>query len=246
MMEQQLQQVDQDLGTEHRNYNSEITLLPSLDVMDHETWSIDRARSIVGPDPSSNDVVDIVLVYLPLNTKQKIIVREIMRHIIYNQVTSRPERSDQLLLVIRGESGVSKSQVIKAISQAYNIIDKSDSIFITAPTRVAADNISESTLHTALGIDTRKTKETVKGQQKMEKIWRNKIAVVVDEMSMINLDLLAIVNLHLSKAKALHKNSSAVLGGLPVVIFLGNFFQFSPIIGRSLWEVPLSLHEEHR
>ncbi len=68
----------------------------------------------------------------------------------------------------------------------------------------------------------------------MEKIWRNKIAVVVDEMSMVSLDLLATVDLHLGKAKALHENSSAVLGGLPIVIFLGEFFQFSPVTGRSL------------
>ncbi len=116
VMKQQSQQVDQELVTEHCNYNSEITLLPSLDVMDQETWSIDRARSIVGPDPSNNDVVDIVSAYLPLNTKQEIIVREIMRHTMCNQVTPRSERSDQLLLVIRGEGGVGKSQVIKAIS----------------------------------------------------------------------------------------------------------------------------------
>ncbi len=68
----------------------------------------------------------------------------------------------------------------------------------------------------------------------MERIWHNKIAVIVDKMSMVSLDLLATVDLHLGKAKALHKNLSAVLGGLPVVIFLGNFFYFSPITGRSL------------
>ncbi len=100
-------------------------------------------------------------------------------------------------------------------------------------------------MHTALGIDIRKTKETVKGQQKMEKIWRNKIAVVVDEISMVSLDLFATVDLHLGKAKALQKNSSVVLGELLVVIFLDDFFQFSFVTGRSLWEVLLSLHEEY-
>ncbi len=47
VMEQQLQQVEQDLGTEHCNFNSEITLLPSLDIMDHKIWSINRVTSIV-------------------------------------------------------------------------------------------------------------------------------------------------------------------------------------------------------
>ena len=245
VLEQQAQQVDPDRTTEHCNYNSEITLLPSLDSMHHETWSIDRARSLAGTDPTSNGVVDIVSAHLPLNQRQEIIVREVMRHTMYNQATPRPERSDQLLLVVRGEGGVGKSQVIKAIYRAYDVVGKVDQIFITAPTGAAADNISGSTLHTALGIDTRKTKESIKGQQKLEKLWRNKTAIIVDEMSMVSLDFLATVDLHLGRAKSLHENSSAVLGGLSVVIFLGDFFQFSPVTGRSLWEVPLSSHEEH-
>lgn len=85
----------------------------------------------------------------------------------------------------------------------------------------------------------------MQGQQKLEKLWRNKTAIVVDKMSMVNLDFLATVDLYLGRAKFLHKNSSAALGRLSVVILLGDFFQFSPLIGRFLWEVPLSSHEEH-
>ena len=79
----------------------------------------------------------------------------------------------------------------------------------------------------------------------MKKIWRNKIVVVVNEMSIVSLDLLATMDLHFDKAKALHKNSSAVLGRLPIVIFLDDFFQFSLVTGIFLWEVPLSSHEKH-
>ncbi len=151
-----------------------------------------------------------------------------------NKVTLRPEHSDQLLLVIRGKSGVGKGQVIKAISRASDIIGKSDSIFITIPTEAAANNISESTLYTALEIDIQKTKETVKGQQKIEKIWSNKIAVVVDKMSIVSLDPFRTVDLYLGNSKALHKNSSIVLNRLLVVIYLGDYFYYSLIIERSL------------
>ena len=68
----------------------------------------------------------------------------------------------------------------------------------------------------------------------MEKIWCNKIAIIVDKISIVSLDLLTTVDLYLSKAKVLYKNSSAILGRLLIVIFLGNFFQFSPITGKSL------------
>ena len=79
----------------------------------------------------------------------------------------------------------------------------------------------------------------------MEKIWCNKITVVIDEMSIVSQDLFATVDLHLSKAKALYEISPTVLGGLPIVIFLDDFFQFFFVIEGSLWEVPLILHKEH-
>ena len=62
---------------------------------------------------------------------------------------------------------------------------------------------------------------------------------------MVSLDLFATLDLHLGRTRSLHKNLFAILGGLPVVIFLSDFFQFSPVTERSLWEVPLSSHEEH-
>ena len=83
--------------------------------MHHKTWSIDRARSLAGTNPTSNGVVDIVSAHLPLNQRQEIIVHKVMRHTIYNQAIPRPERSDQLLFIVRGKGGISKSQVIKAI-----------------------------------------------------------------------------------------------------------------------------------
>lgn len=61
-------------------------------------------------------MIDIFLVYLSLNTKQEIVIYKIIRYTICNQVTLRPKRLDQLLLVIRVESGINKSQVIKIIS----------------------------------------------------------------------------------------------------------------------------------
>lgn len=65
-------------------------------------------------------------------------------------------------------------------------------------------------------------------------------------MSMVSLYLLSTLDLHLGKAKALYKNSFIVLGALPIVIPLDNFFQFFSIIGRFLLEVLLNLHKEYR
>ena len=69
MMKQQLQQIDLDLDTEYCNYNSEITLLPSLDVINYKTWSINRTKNIIGLDSFSNNMIDIILAHLLLNPK---------------------------------------------------------------------------------------------------------------------------------------------------------------------------------
>src|SRR5436190_23862523 len=45
--------------------------------------------------------------------------------------------------------------------------------------------------------------------------------------------------------KNLDTNSTAVFGGLPVVIVLGDFHQFSPVRAKALWQKQES-HEEER
>lgn len=87
------------------------------------------------------------------------IVYKVIYHTIYNQTTSKLEQLDQLLLIVRGKGGVGKIQVIKAIHQAYDLVDKVNQIFITALTETGTDNINGSILHITLEIDTWKTKK---------------------------------------------------------------------------------------
>lgn len=141
-----------------------------------------------------------------------------------NQAIPRPKQFDQLLFVIRSKSNIDKSQVIKSIYKVYNIISKIDRIFITASTRTAANNINSSILHIVLGIDTQKTKASVQVQQKLEKLWYNKTAMIVNKMSMVSLDFFVTIDLYFNKAKFLYKNLSSILDGLSVLILLGNFF----------------------
>lgn len=54
------------------------------------------------------------------------------------------------------------------------------------------------------------------------------------------------MNLYLGKAKILYKNSFVGLHELPIIILLGNFFQFPPLIERFLWDVSLTLHKEYK
>lgn len=51
-------------------------------------------------------------------------------------------------------------------------------------------------------------------------------------MSIVSLNFFATVDLHLGKAKALYKNSFAILDRLFIIILLSDFFQFSLLLRR--------------
>ena len=55
--------------------------------------------------------------------------------------------------------------------------------------------------------------------------------MIVDEISMVKLEILSNIRKQLAKACGLSNSSMAVFGGLPIVIVMKNFYQFLPIVG---------------
>ncbi len=62
--------------------------------------------------------------------------------------------------------------------------------------------------------------------------------MIVDEISMVELEMLSNMGKQLAKARRLSNSSTAVLGGLPIVIVMGNFYPFPSIASRPLWDKP--------
>jgi hypothetical protein len=60
----------------------------------------------------------------------------------------------------------------------------------------------------------------------------------MDEISMIDLSILSTINSQCKIARYLDRNSPDLFGGLPIVIFIGDFHQFSPVRGQPLWKDP--------
>jgi hypothetical protein len=58
--------------------------------------------------------------------------------------------------------------------------------------------------------------------------------MVIDEVSMIDLSSLSIINNHYKSARSLDRSSPDLFGGLPVVILMGDFYQFPPVRGQPL------------
>jgi hypothetical protein len=61
---------------------------------------------------------------------------------------------------------------------------------------------------------------------------------VIDEMSMIDLKMLSVINNQCRLARSLSRSSPDLFGGLPIVILMGDFFQFPPVRGPPLWKNP--------
>ena len=163
---------------------------------------------------------------------QRLVVEEVLNHIICTKSQLRLARENQMLLYIRGEVGVGKSRVIKALQMGFNLLQRQNGLVIAAPTGCAAKGIGGNTIHIALSMNTRTSENR---QVRPSPAWTRCSALIIDEISMIDLKLLATIDKQLQKAKCFSASSTAVFGGLSLVILTGNFYQFPPVIGQSFW-----------
>jgi hypothetical protein len=124
-----------------------------------------------------------------------------------------------------------------------DLILRKDEVILMAPTGAAADNISGNTYHTSLGIGIRKTQKAVMGSR-VRKLWSKKTIMIIDEISMMDLSMLSTINNQCKIAKSLDQNSPDLFGGLPTVIFMGDFYQFPPVRGLALWQEPRKGNDE--
>lgn len=60
---------------------------------------------------------------------------------------------------------------------------------------------------------------------------------------MIDLKLLTSIDKQLQKAKGSSFHSITVFGGLSLVVLMGDFYQFASVLGKALWDYPISQKE---
>ncbi|KAJ5761292.1 hypothetical protein N7520_008448 [Penicillium odoratum] len=156
-----------------------------------------------------------------------------------------PSKRQQSRLYVGGEGGVGKSQIIKAIMAGMDLICRKQEVILMAPTGDAADNIGGNTCHTSLGISIDRSRRTAMGAR-VRKLWARKTIMIVDEISMVDLGMLSVIDSHCKIARSLERGSTDFFGGLPVVILMGDFFQFPPVRGPPLWKPPRNGKDEEQ
>ena len=138
------------------------------------------------------------------------------------------ENDGQLIMCIPGCGGTGKSQLIRALSKYFLVTERIHKMRKLAPTGIAAAEIGGMTIHSFLGEqrNSGKPRPIRAGDLKIEKEWQLVEYLLIDEMSMVGLNLLAKLNRIICAAK--HTDPQVPFGGVNV-IFFGDYLQYRPV-----------------
>lgn len=121
---------------------------------------------------------------------------------------------------ITGKAGTGKSVLLQ-----YFVENSGKRVVVVAPTGVAALNIGGQTIHSFFKMPFDITFEDLKVDYKLREILRNIDTVVIDEVSMVRVDLMEAISLKLQLAR---KNDEP-FGGVQMVMF-GDLYQLPPVV----------------
>lgn len=121
---------------------------------------------------------------------------------------------------ITGKAGTGKSVLLQ-----YFVENSGKRVVVTAPTGVAALNVGGQTIHSFFKMPFDIAFENLKVDYKLREILRNIDTVVIDEISMVRVDLMEAISLKLQLAR---KNEEP-FGGVQMVMF-GDLYQLPPVV----------------
>ncbi|KAM4063484.1 PIF1-like helicase [Hirsutella rhossiliensis] len=199
----------------------------------------------LGPSTSFLEAGKGLRTRLTLNKKQAIAFSIICRHL-----DSMRERDggdvSQLCQFVGGEGGTGKSRVIEALVGLFAAKGISSRLLVTATSGTAAARVNGITIHSACGFTKdqgpgentarnvdgvrlpKQAERFVNGQSRMD--WQDKDVLVIDEVSMLGARTLHAVNERLCQLRGSRRD----FGGIPIVLFCGDFHQFRPVQERSI------------
>ena len=145
------------------------------------------------------------------------------------------ENNGQLIMCIPGCGGTGKSQLIHALSKYFLVTERIQKMRKLAPTGIATAEIGGMTIHSFLDEqrNSGKPRPIRVGDLKIEKEWHHVEYLLIDEMSMVGLNLLAKLNRIICAAK--HTDPQVPFGGVNV-IFFGDYLQYWP-----MYDLPLHI-----
>jgi hypothetical protein len=143
------------------------------------------------------------------------------------------EAPPQLLMQIQGEGGTGKSRVIQTITELFRAKGVSSMLVKGAYTGIAASLIDGKTTHRLAFMNSRGNKldDPIPGEtrKKLEHYWRHKAYLIIDEVSMISPEFLAVLSKRITVAWAGDDTAQDADFGRMNVVLCGDFHQFPPV-----------------
>ena len=200
----------------------------SLDASRQAIQTVEAAvmRLEVGPYASYIDVALDLTRRWTLNKLQSMAVLLPAAFLDDRGVRLHEEEGRQHFQYVGGEGGTGKSRVIHAIKDMFRLKDVLYTLLLTGASGNAAALIGGVTLHSAANIGFEGENGTTKHISEDEKLrWKNKTMLIIDEISQVGGLTLASVD---SRLRLYRDDANRPFGGIPIVIFFGDFFQFDP------------------
>ncbi|KAM4060963.1 PIF1-like helicase [Hirsutella rhossiliensis] len=164
-----------------------------------------------------------------LNPEQRIVYDTVMGHFLAQ------DRS-QLLLHVDGGGGTGKSYLINLLSAHLQAATRGrvTPVWRAAPTGVAGNQISGTTLHSLLHLPINKDFRPLSAIDKaqLQKKLKDIQYLIIDEKSMLGLRMLSWIDDRLREAFP-HRNEE-FFGGLNILL-VGDFFQLPPVLQKPLY-----------
>jgi hypothetical protein len=209
---------DANVSSQFDTGGPEAALVPVLSYSTESIVSLQYLQASFQAEPSVENLLALITAQYPLNQKQQLIIRALILRILHPVRISSVR--DQFLLYLGGIGGVGKTHLIKAFMFGLSIIRKYDDVLLTASTSAATANINSTTYHSALGFGNN-------GNQPVRQATRSRLShkkiFILDEISIVSLESLVQINERCNAIWDLNRASDTVFGGLPIIIFLGDF-----------------------
>jgi ATP-dependent DNA helicase PIF1 len=121
---------------------------------------------------------------------------------------------------VTGKAGTGKSVLLQ-----YFVENSGKRVVVVAPTGVAALNVGGQTIHSFFKMPFDIDFDDIKVDYKLREILRNIDTVVIDEVSMVRVDLMEAMSIKLQIAR----NNDRPFGGVQMVMF-GDLYQLAPVV----------------
>ena len=174
-----------------------------------------------------------------------LVVGQVERIVSHREAVERgdsPEPPEQMVLLLHGQGGSGKTEVVSLLRRLLREVFNDGGELAVASSNSAARVIGGETIHSALKMSAQQSLSIDKlAKVKVDNDSIDRLsaleAVIVEEVSMVPSALLGALSYRLCRARKITKGCDPELyterghmfGGVPIVMFLGDFYQLGPV-----------------